>query len=183
MVNIIEAAVPSLETREPLAGSSNRLRARGPRGIASEVLSSSIEPAQEPGRSPAETSAPLPTREPGRLLVVSSKPSRTQGPEQLPTRSSARLWAQDPGQSPAGSPMPGNYCFFLSMNSIIWTDSASDQPQVRAKCVPSACQSACQTCTFDLRLTFCCSSVDVISLYLTVVNGFLHNDLQTPISD
>ena len=60
----------------------------GPRGIASEVLNS-IEPAQGPGRSPAETSAPLPTRGPGRLLVGSSKPSRTQGPEQLPTRSSA----------------------------------------------------------------------------------------------
>ncbi len=125
----------------------------GPRGIASEVLSS-IEPAQGPGRSPAETSAPLPTRGPGRLLIGSPKPSWTQEPEQLPTRSSARLWSQNPGQSPAGSPMPGNYCFFLSMNSIIWTDSASDQPQVRAKCVPKCVPNMHIWPSVDLLLFF-----------------------------
>ena len=38
---------------------------------------------------------------------------------------------------------------------------------------PSACQSACQTCSFDLRLVFGWSSLDLISSFCTIINLLL----------
>ena len=38
---------------------------------------------------------------------------------------------------------------------------------------PSACQSACQTCSFGLLLSFGWSSLDLISSFFTIINHLL----------
>ena len=61
-----------------------------------------------------------------------------------------------------------------------WLYHLSSQEPVLPVMSPGACRSACQTCTFDLLLTFGWSTLDLISLYFTSIKHFTTSTYKAP---